>query len=292
MKVDVIFANSDLGVSVNGTELVGSTLNDDVKKISGINNIYHINKPSVQKETDDSNLRKNIDGINEFNHKLYDTVLDVLHKGHFPFVIGGDHSIAIASVLASKKCNNDLSVFWVDAHADFNSFETTKTGNLHGLPFATVTGHSGKDLAPFYDGEFVDSKNCIHLGIRDFYPEQEERELFESSGLTYYPTDALKVDKIPCIVKEAFDKVLKHTESVHISFDLDLIDPNELHGVSVPSINGISLKEAYCLLNELLKYKKYIKSFDLVEYNVLFDDDNSKEHALYFINQIITAFND
>ena len=137
-KIDIIEARNDLGVNIDGADVGPSIITKDIDKTK-INKLYRIDKPNYQKEKEKDNLKKNLKGVNEFNEKLYNTVSNIVKEDNFPLTLGGDHTIAIASALASIQKNKSLGIIWVDAHGDFNTFKTTITGNLHGLPLAVIT---------------------------------------------------------------------------------------------------------------------------------------------------------
>ncbi|MCI9087371.1 MAG: arginase [Clostridia bacterium] len=224
------------------------------------------------KALDTKNEKRNLEQINEFNQKLYSQVLQILEDNEFPLTVGGDHIIAIASSLASIKKHQNLGIIWFDSHADYNTYATSVTGNLHGLPLAVAT-HFEKDiLADFHQGPFYDPKHTVIVGGRDIDPWEWSNVL--ESGVTVFSTKDIQKYGVEEICKKAFEIASNGTNGVHISFDLDLIDPTVAPGVSVPSIDGINLKETYELVDEIVKYSNIIKSADLVEYNPMFDKDN------------------
>ena len=226
-------------------------------------------------------LKKNINSINEFLTQLYSQVDYSIKNKKFPLTLGGDHSIAIASVLSSLKNNDDLGVIWIDAHADFNTFETTETGNIHGLPLAAVCGLC-PELTNHLQEKFINPKKCVIVGARSI--DKEEANNLKKYGVTFFSTQELKKDGINKIMDKAF-KIAGN--KVHISYDLDIIDPQIAKGVSVPEKNGINEIEA----KEIIKYLKtkieLIKSFDLVEYNPTFDND---KQTLYLANKLLNLF--
>lgn len=223
------------------------------------------------KALDTKNEKRNLEQINEFNKKLYNQVLQSIDANEFPLTVGGDHIIAIASSLASIKKHQNLGMIWFDSHADYNTYSTSVTGNLHGLPLAVAT-HFEKDiLADFHQGPFYDPKHTVIVGGRDIDPWEWGNIL--EAGVTVFSTKDIQKYGAEEICKKAFEIASNGTAGVHISFDLDLIDPEVAPGVSVPAKNGITLKETYELVNEIVKYANVIKSADLVEYNPVLDKD-------------------
>lgn len=241
------------------------------------------------KALDSKNEKRNLEGINEFNEKSYNIVREIIQKGEFPLLVGGDHITAIGSSLASIKEHNNLGIIWFDSHADYNTYPTSVTGNLHGLPLAVATHYEKNILADFHNGPFYNPKNTVIVGGRDIDPWEWGNVL--DDGITVFSTEDIKKYGVEEICKKAFAIASNGTNGVHISMDLDIIDPEVAPGVSVPAKNGLNLEEAYTLADEITKYKDIIKSADLVEYNPLFDkNDVTKQIAINILNTWIEKF--
>lgn len=241
------------------------------------------------KDLDTKNEKRNLEGINEFNENSYNVIRKIIQDGDFPLLVGGDHITAIGSSLASIKEHNNLGIIWFDSHADYNTYPTSVTGNLHGLPLAVATHYEKNILADFHNGPFFNPKNTVIVGGRDIDPWEWGNVI--DSGVTVFSTDDIKKYGVEEICKKAFDIASNGTNGVHISFDLDVIDPEVAPGVSVPAKNGLNLEEAYALADEITKYSNIIKSADLVEYNPLFDkNDITKEIAINILNKWIDKF--
>lgn len=241
------------------------------------------------KALDTKNEKRNLEQINEFNEKLYKQVLQVIEASEFPLTVGGDHIIAIASSLASIRKHQNLGMIWFDSHADYNTYNTSVTGNLHGLPLAVATYFEKDILADFHQGPFYDPKHTVIVGGRDIDPWEWSNIL--EAGITVFSTKDIQQYGVKEICKKAFEIAFNGTNGVHISFDLDLIDPQVAPGVSIPAKDGISLKETYELVDEIIKYANVIKSADLVEYNPMFDeDDKTANLAKEILNKWIEKF--
>lgn len=209
----------------------------------------------------------------------------MVNNNNFPLTIGGDHVIAISSALASINKHNNMGIIWVDAHGDFNTFKTTITGNLHGLPLAVITGYEKEDLSKFHNKNFYNFKNSVILGARDIDPLEYEN--IKDAGVTIITTEDIKKYGAREMCNKAIEIASNNTNGIHVSYDLDVIDPEFAPGVSVPAKNGINVKEAYEILDELLKQNN-IKSMDLVELNPSRDIDNKTgKIADYIVNEII-----
>ena len=286
-NIDIIAACSDLGVHVSGSQLGAEALIKNIE-INTINKVKKINyDKNYIKELDKNNLRKNLKQINIFNENLYNEIINTLETNNFPITIGGDHSIAIASALASINKYNNLGIIWFDAHGDFNTFESTTSGNIHGLPFATVTNYEKKLLNNFHKGNYYNYKNAVLLGARDI-DEPYELNNLKNAGVTIFTTKDIRKYGTDVIYKKAFEIASNNTNGVHISYDLDVIDPIIAPGVSIPADNGINLQEAYDFVDYMIKNKEKIRSIDLVEINPLRDLNKTTEKiATNILNKLI-----
>lgn len=282
MKYDIINACSDLGVQICGAEEGPIVISDLIKK-DNVNNITTIHKNKIKKSTDPNDFHKNEKWVNKFNKKLFKQVKKALKKGKKTIILGGDHSIAIGSALASQTVHEPLGIIWIDAHADYNTFETTHTGNIHGLPLAAITGYHCKTLTKFLKKEHIDPKKSVIIGARSIDPWEIGN--LENAGVTIYKMEDIKEQGIETIMHKAIKIASKDTNGLHISYDLDVIDPKIAPGVSVPENKGISEKQAYKIMEILCQYKHFIKSLDLVEYNPSLDKQQKTEKiAVNLIN--------
>ena len=283
MKSIFFGAGSDLGVHIDGSNLAPRTI---IKKLCRFNNEFYLleKNANIIKSKNKNDLRKNEKEIMNFNKKLYNTICEK-SKNFFPILIGGDHSVSIASALASCKKNGKIGIIWIDAHPDYNTYETTITGNIHGLPLAAITGYKCNELTSFHNGVTIDPKNCVIVGARSI--DELEKENLHNAGGTIFTTQDLKSNGIQQIMKKAFEIASYNTNGIHISYDLDVIDPKEAPGVSVPEDNGITKKEALEIAYIITNNKKNIVSFDLVEFNPTKDINQKTEKiALEILTKI------
>ncbi len=288
-NIDIIEACSDLGVHVNGSNLGPGILVKNINEIkNNISNIKEVNyDKNYKKELNKENKKKNLNAVNNFNINLYNSILETLNYDNIPLTLGGDHSIAIASALASINKYKNLGIIWFDAHGDFNTFETTTSGNIHGLPFASVTNYEKKLLTDFHNGNYYHYKNAVLLGARDI-DEPYEIQNLKNAGVTIITTEDIRKYGIDAMYQKAFDIASNGTEGIHVSYDLDVIDPKIAPGVSIPAVNGINLEEAYGFLEYILKNKEKIKSIDLVEFNPTRDINQKTEKiATHILNELI-----
>jgi len=276
MKTVIIGAGSDLGVHIDGAHLGPLQLMNDMKNIYHGEMINLMQDEKIVKSRNLSDKKKNNVELEKFNTALYKIELKKLEEKLFPITLGGDHSVAISSALADAKVNDGhIGLIWIDAHTDFNTFETTVTGNLHGLPCAAITGYKCEELRTFYDGECIDPRKTVIIGARSIDPWEEDNLRY--AGVTIYSTEDIKTKGVKTVIEEAFKIAMDRNKSVHVSYDIDVIDPDIAPGVSVPEINGITEEEATEILEEVLKHVNDISSMDIVEFNPLRDENRKTE---------------
>ena len=282
MKITIVNACSDLGVHINGSDKGPLALN---KFENLVDKVITIKKDNVKKELEEGNKKRNIKYVNKFNEELYK---NIVNENNFVITVGGDHSIAIGSDLASKKKHDNIGLIWIDAHSDFHNMDSTISGNIHGMPFATIAGQNGDELSFFFDGEYYKPENVVLVGGRDI--EDPEYINLNNAGVKIFTTDDIKTLGVKQVMDEAFLIACDETDGLHISYDLDVIDPTVAPGVSVKAPNGINEKEAYQIVDEIIDKSALLKSFDLVEYNPDFDIDNKTLNiGLNILERIIKA---
>ena len=271
-RIDLIKACTDLGVHKSGADLGPDKICENIN-LNPINKIYEVKKLNCQKEVEGNNKKKNIVAVNQFNEILYENIDRSIKAGNLPLTIGGDHSLAIATTLASKKYFENIGLVWFDAHADFNTFETTITGNIHGLPFASITGQNGNELTRFFNGNYFNPHKCVLIGARSIdYPGETEN--LKRAGIKIFTTEDIKKYGVQAIFDEAIKIVTKDTKGFHFSIDTDVMDPYIAPGVSIPELEGITKEEFLETIRLFLKHKEDIKSIDVVEYNPNYDLNN------------------
>ncbi len=291
MKSVVIGAGSDLGVHIDGAKLGPTQLINDIKSFYKGEIIEFHQDSSIIKSRNISDRSKNRYEINELNEKMYNSIVDKMKQGYFPITLGGDHTVAIASSLADAKVNEDVGIIWIDAHGDYNTFKTTITGNIHGLPLAAITGYECEDLRLFHRGEIIQPAKAVIVGARSL--DKAEAENLKYSGVTVFTTEDIKKEGVESIMKKAFDIAGYKTRSIHISYDLDVIDPEFAPGVSVPEFDGINTDEAMEICDYIIEHFDKVTSYDIVELNPLRDVSRKTEQiALNILAKTINKINE
>ncbi len=271
--IDIINACTDLGVSVNGSELGPIKLLGYVESDKRIHKVHTLGKPTIVKSFDKADRKKNIEGINLFNSALYNKILEVKQSGSFPITLGGDHSIGIATSLAVLKAEGEnLGLIWIDAFADYNTFNTTLSGNIHGIPLATANGINGTELTMFHNGKYYAPKKTVLIGARDFDPFEYENLV--KNGVTVFTTKEVIELGIDNVINKAFEVATNGTTGVHVSIDISVVDPFDFPAVSTPTQDGIERAQLFEMIGVIFKYKDRIKGLDVAEYNPTRDNEN------------------
>ncbi len=186
-------------------------------------------------------------------------------EGVFPIVLGGDHSLSMGSV--SGVARGRIGVIWVDAHADFNTPETSPSGNIHGMPLAVLCGLGHPRLTEAFQA--VDPRDVVLIGVRSLDPG--EKRLLKEMGVRVYTMH--EVDRLG--MARIAEETLAYLEGLplHVSLDADVLDPTLAPGVGTPVPGGLTYREAH-LLMEVLAHSGRVRSLDLVEVNPILDEKN------------------
>lgn len=211
--------------------------------------------------------------ITNINTNLAHLVYSSLSAKSFPLVIGGDHSLGLGSISGASKYFNNLAVVWVDAHGDINTDKTTPTGNIHGMPLASAMGLGFDKLTNlYYKGKKVDSKNVFIIGARDL--DEGEKTIIRKNNLNVYSTEDVHNMGINKVLEEVIQKIKSNNaDSIHLSFDIDCLDPSLVPGTGTPVKNGLYVDDAKYILKNLMQ-TKLVHSMDFVEFNPKLDKND------------------
>ncbi len=288
MRTMIFGAGTDLGVHIDGADLGPVQLMNDLKSFYKGESMIFSKDKSIIKSRNLSDRRKNEYEIEKFNSLLYKTMIDKIKEEYFPIMVGGDSSATIASTLADTKVNIDVGIIWISANPGYDTFESTVTGNIHSLPLAAINGYKNSDLRTYHDGKIIQTSKTVIIGPRNM--ETGEKDNVKYSGVTMFTTQDIKEKGVEAVMEEAFKIAGYKTKGIHVSYDLDVIDPDICPGVSIPEFDGISEEEAMQINEYIVKNFKDVLSFDLVEFNPLRDVERKTEQiALNILAQIIRA---
>jgi arginase len=202
--------------------------------------------------------------------RIYEVASAAVARGSFPLFLGGDHSLAIGTI-GGVTVDEPTGVLWIDAHADMNTPETSPSGNLHGMPLAALLGHGVDELVNVgRPGAKLDPGDVVLIGTRSIDPG--ERELLKRTGVGVYTMRELDERGVSVVVREALVR-LAHRPRLHVSLDLDVLDPGEAPGVGTPVPGGLTYREAH-LLMEIVAESERVASAEVVEINPILDNGN------------------
>ena len=223
------------------------------------------------------------------NNRLASKVYEALTNNTLPFIIGGDHSLALGSIAGSSKYfGNDLGVIWIDAHGDINTETTSPSGNIHGMPLAASMGIGYDKLTSiFFESFKVKPENVFILACRDL--DQGEVELIDKLKINVWNIDEIQNGDLDKIISDLLSKIKeKNIKNIHLSYDIDCLDPEYVPGTGTPVDNGLTFEESKKLLKSILS-TSLVKSMDFVEYNPELDLNNrTKETCIELLNIIST----
>lgn len=203
--------------------------------------------------------------------RLTQRVTAVRERGHVPLVLGGDHSIGIGT--ANGVADGETGVLWFDAHGDFNTPETTPSGNIHGMTLAAILGKGPFDGIEWAHTPAVSESNVVLVGLRDL--DAGERRIIKESDVTAYTMSDIDDRGASVVVREAIERATDGVDHLYVSLDMDVLDPDEAPGVGTPVQGGLSYREAHAAM-ELLYAEagEDFCAFELVEVNPILDRHN------------------
>lgn len=282
-KIGIIGAAIDLGAGTRGANLGPEAIRiaGIVKRLEKIG--YQVNDRgdliANRKDANKSEAHnlKNLSEVARINQLLCKEVDDAMKDGELPVVLGGDHSIAIGTIFGVLKSKKNLGVIWFDAHGDINTSETSPSGNIHGMPVAVLMGIGSPELTKIGGGEtFLKRENIVYVGSRDL--DTEERKAMKEQGIkvfTMYEIDDMGIKKV---MEEAIRIAGDGTDGIHVSFDMDAMDPDVAPGTGTKVPGGMGYRETHYALEMIAKSEKLV-SVELVEVNPLLDDGNKTAEA-------------
>jgi arginase len=200
----------------------------------------------------------------------------VLEKGNFPLCIGGDHSMALGTIAGisafCRKKKKKLGVIWIDAHSDMNTEETSPSGNIHGMPLSASLGIGNEKLVNFYGfAPKLKAENCVLIGIRSV--DVLEKVTIKKLNLPVYTMTDIDKLGIHRIIVKVLRQYKEKVDHIHVSFDLDSVDPSIAPGVGTPVPGGLSYREAHLLMESIAECG-CISSLEVTEVNPILDDKN------------------
>jgi arginase len=214
----------------------------------------------------------------------------IMELGHFPLVLGGDHSIAVGTLSGisahAGRQGKKVGLIWIDAHGDINTPETSPSGNIHGMPLAALLGFGAGELTSIGgDSPKVDPANVALVGIRSL--DSGEKKRLKETGVQVHTMSDIDRHGVHRVMKKALARVTDGTDYVHVSFDLDAVDPSVAPGVGTPVKGGLDYREAH-LIMEVIADAGVMTSLEMVEVNPILDQGNAS--AVFAVELVQSAF--
>jgi arginase len=292
MKIHIIGVPMDLGAGRRGVDMGPSAI-----RIAGIAERLRTLGHTVVDEGDIPTKVPELQRIQNEKLKYLPEVVrsctllaakveKVTRAGEIPLVLGGDHSVAmgtIAGVAAhARRSNKKVGVLWIDAHGDFNTDKTSPSGNIHGMPLSACVGVGALELTSI-GGDYrkVDPKRVVLLATRDL--DDGERRFIHDHGINIFTMKDIDKEGMSVVISRALRK-LKGVDFLHVSLDLDALDPFVAPGVGTPVNGGLNYREAHLLMETVHSYGR-MTSLEIVEVNPILDDRNlSAELAVELVS--------
>src|SRR5271163_3080622 len=282
-KVRIIGVPMDLGQSRRGVDmgpsaLRGAGLQARINQI-GVN-VEDIGNLEVKQPEEMQVCEKRAKYLQEITETCKDLAITVdksLGEGFLPLVLGGDHSIAagVAAGVSSfyRKDKKQIGYLWLDAHGDMNTPESSPSGNVHGMPLASIMGYGPPELTELAGIKpMVEPRNVALVGIRDL--DAKERRLVKESGVHIFTMRDIDERGMREVMADALRFASDDTAGISVSLDMDFVDPSDAPGVGTPVRGGVTYREAHLAL-EMIADSKLLESFELVEINPVIDVHNT-----------------
>lgn len=278
MRIDLLGVPMDLGAGRRGVDMGPSAirysgLGEKLRALGHeVGHLDAIPVPEAEARDPGDPRLKYLEPIVHVAAETADHVARARAAGRLPVILGGDHSIALGSVSGAARGTGEVGVVWFDAHADFNTAETSPSGNIHGMILAALAGYGDPRLVNAAGkGPHVDPRHVAIVGARDL--DAGEKELLRAAGVRVFTMTEIDTRGMADVTRDALALVTAGDRRLHVSFDMDVVDPREAPGVGTPVHGGMTYREAH-LAMELVARNGQLGSLDIVEVNPILDREN------------------
>jgi len=279
MHIRIIGAPMDLGADRRGVDMGASAiryagLSNGLQQLGhSVHDVGNTAIPQPESRPEGNPHLKYLEPIIHASEELATLVSTALQENEFPLLLGGDHSISLGSVSGVARVHKNIGVIWVDAHADFNTDATTPSGNIHGMILAALAGIGDTRLVDASGWQpKINKETIVILGARDL--DIKEQVLLRDHNIHVFTMSDIDQRGMTAVMKEAIALASQHDNPIHLSLDMDALDPREAPGVGTPVRGGLSYREAH-LAMELLSISQRLVSMDVVEVNPILDSENT-----------------
>jgi arginase len=278
MHIDVIGVPIDFGAGRRGVDMGPSAiryagLRAAIEALGHtVDDLGNVQAPLAETCTVSEPKLRYIDCIVPMAKRVFGKVAASVRAGRFPLTLGGDHSLSLGSVRGIAR-HKRVGLIWVDAHGDFNTPETTPSGNIHGMPLAALAGRGDARLVELVEGltPTIHPANIAIVGVRQLDPG--ERDLLKQAGVKVLSTELIDRLGMYQTLGQALDAALRGTEGVYLSLDVDALDPLYAPGVGTPVPGGLTYREAH-LACEMIAETGKLVGMEVVEVNPILDERN------------------
>src|SRR6202021_923111 len=279
-KIRIIGVPMDLGATRRGVDMGPSAL-----RVAGlqarlkqrgrhVEDIGNVSVPQPEEQPYGEKRARYLDEIASACKGLADAVKKSLDEDFTPLVLGGDHSVAVGTTAGTAahfhKKSKRIGVIWLDAHGDMNTPDSSPSGNVHGMPLASIMGYGPPELTKLAGiTPMVEPRSVARGGIRDL--DSKERRLMKESGVHVFTMRDIDERGMREVMAEALRFTTDDTAGVSVSLDMDFVDPTDAPGVGTPVRGGVTYREAHLAL-EMIADSESMVSFELVEINPVIDE--------------------
>jgi arginase len=291
MRIRVIGVPMDLGSDRRGVDIGASAiryagLNDQLRRLDHqVLDIGNIVVPQPESQPIGNSHLKYLEPIVKVAEELADAVTTTLEESDFPLILGGDHSIALGSITGITRVHKDVGVLWIDAHADFNTEETTPSGNIHGMALAALAGLGNSCLTTLGGwAPKLNTQTLVIVGARDL--DDGERRLLRTHHIHVFTMSDIDQRGFSDVMRQSLAIAGEANDGIHVSLDMDALDPTYAPGVGTPVRGGLTYREAH-LAMELIADSGRLIAMDVVEVNPVLDRENAT--ALLAVELVMSA---
>ena len=273
----------DLGASRRGVDMGPSALRvaglqARLKQLGRqVEDIGNVPVPQPEEQHFGEKRARYLDEISQACKGLADAVKKALDEDFVPLVLGGDHSIAVGTAAGAAahfhKQGKRIGLIWLDAHGDMNTPESSPSGNVHGMPLASIMGYGPPELTELAGiMPMIEPRSVVLVGIREL--DSKERRLVKDSGVHIFTMREIDERGMREVMNEALRFASDDTAGIAVSLDMDFVDPTDAPGVGTPVRGGVTYREAHLAL-EMIADSKSMVSFEVVEVNPVIDLHNT-----------------
>ena len=291
MRIRVIGVPMDLGADRRGVDIGASAiryagLNDQLRRLNHqVLDTGNIVVPQPESQPIGNSHLKYLEPIVKVAEELADAVTSALEESDFPLILGGDHSIALGSITGITRVHKDVGVLWIDAHADFNTEETTLSGNIHGMALAALAGLGNSRLTGLGGrAPKLNTQTIVIVGAREL--DDGERKLLRTHHIHVFTMSDIDQRGFTDVMRQSLAIAGQANDGIHVSLDMDALDPAYAPGVGTQVRGGLTYREAH-LAMELIADSGRLIAMDVVEVNPILDRENAT--ALLAVELVMSA---